>query len=129
MEVIRRFEEGQLAAADGLRDYEDLAGAINAEQGAHAELNMDERAFSILRIIEGAAPALDHATLQAAAIAIGAVYAAALESQPSWYFMDSYKKELRRQVRRILNEHGITEAKTVRDEIEEFAVQVYAGEH
>jgi type I restriction enzyme R subunit len=42
--------------------------------------------------------------------------------------MESYKKELRRQVRRILNEHGIPEAKIVRDEIEEFALQAYAGE-
>jgi type I restriction enzyme R subunit len=129
LEIIRRFEEGQIAAAEGLRAYEDLAGGITAEQGAHAELDMDERAFSILRIMERAAPDINHATLQVAAIAIGAVYAVALQSQPSWYFMDSYKKDLRRQVRRILNEQGILEAKTVRDEIEEFAVQAYAGGH
>jgi type I restriction enzyme R subunit len=42
--------------------------------------------------------------------------------------MESYKKELRRQVRRILNEYGVPEAKTVRDEIEEFAVHAYAGD-
>jgi type I restriction enzyme R subunit len=129
LEVIRRFDEGQIAAADGLRAYEELAAGINAEQGAHAELDMDERAFSILRIMESAAPDIDHATLQAAAIAVGAVYCTAQQSQPSWYFMESYKKELRRQVRRILNEHGIPEAKTVRDEIEEFAEQAYAGGH
>jgi type I restriction enzyme, R subunit len=129
LEVIRRFEEGQIAAADGLRAYEELAAGINAEQGAHAELDMDERAFSILRIMESAAPEIDHATLQAAAIAVGAVYATAQQSQPSWYFMETYKKELRRQVRRILNEHGIPEAKAVRDEIEEFAEQAYAGAH
>ena len=128
-EVIRRFEEGQIAAADGLRAYEELAAGINAEQGAHAELDMDERAFSILRIMESAAPEIEHATLQAAAIAVGAVYATAQQSQPSWYFMETYKKELRRQVRRILNEHGIPEAKAVRDEIEEFAEQAYAGGH
>lgn len=129
LEVIRRFEEGQIAAAEGLRTYEELTVGINSEQGAHAELNMDERAFSILRIMESAAPKIDHATLQAAAIAVGAVYATAQQSQPSWYFMESYKKELRRQVRRILNEQGIPEAKAVRDEIEEFAERAYAGGH
>ena len=52
LEIIRRFEEGQIAAAEGLREFEDLTGGINAEQGAHAELGMDEGAFSILRIME-----------------------------------------------------------------------------
>jgi len=129
LEIIRRFEEGQIAAAEGLRAYEELARGINAEQGAHADLGMDERAFSILRIMERAAPESDHAALQEAAMATGGIYATAQQSQPSWYFMESYKKELRRQVRKCLNEHGIPEAKAVRDEIEEFAVQAYAGAH
>lgn len=129
LEIIQRFEKGQIAAADGLREFEDLAGGINAEQGAHAELGMDERAFSILRIMETSAPHTDHATLQAAAVAISAVYANAQRSQPSWFFMDSYKKDLRRQVRRILGEQGVMEAKAIRDEIENYAVHAYAGPH
>jgi type I restriction enzyme R subunit len=36
IEIIRCFEAGQIAAADGLREFEDLVGGINAEQGAHA---------------------------------------------------------------------------------------------
>ena len=127
LEIIRRFEEGQIAAADGLREFQDLAGGINAEQGAHAELGMDERAFSILRIMEALAPDMDHATLQAAAVAVGGVYATAQASQPSWFFMDSYKKELRQRVRRILSEHGLPEAKAIRDKVEDFAVHAYAG--
>jgi type I restriction enzyme R subunit len=129
LEIIQRFEKGQIAAAEGLREFEDLTGGINAEQGAHAELGMDERAFSILRIMETSTPEMDHATLQAAAVAIGAVYANAQRSQPSWFFMDSYKKELRRRVRRILDEHGVPEAKAIRDEIENYAVHAYAGPH
>jgi type I restriction enzyme R subunit len=38
LEIIRRFEAGQIAAADGLADFEGLTGDIQAEQGAHAEL-------------------------------------------------------------------------------------------
>jgi type I restriction enzyme R subunit len=127
LEIIRRFEQGQITAAEGLRDFENLTGGINAEQGAHAELGMDERAFSILRIMETIAPDAGHASLQAAAVAVGALYAAAQVEQPSWFFMDAYKKNLKRQVRRILSEHGIPEAKAVRDEIEDFAVHAYAG--
>ena len=89
------------AAAEGLREFEGLTGGITAEQGAHANLGMDERAFSILRIMETASPDTDHATLQGAAKAVGDIYATAQRSQPSWSFMDGYKKELRQRVRRI----------------------------
>jgi type I restriction enzyme R subunit len=127
LEIIRRFEQGQIVAAEGLREFENLTGNINAEKGAHADLGMDERAFSILRIMETSAPDMDHPTLQAAAVTIGAVYATAQEGQPSWFFMESYKKELRRQVRRVLGDHGVPEAKAIRDEIENYAVHAYAG--
>lgn len=127
LEIIRRFEEGQLAAAEGLSQFEGLTGDIHAEQGAHAELGMDENAFSMLRIIEAIVPDNDHATLQDAAIAIGMVYAEAAASQPAFAHMDAYLRSLRQQVRRILTEHGIGETKTIREKIEEFAIHVYGG--
>jgi type I restriction enzyme, R subunit len=129
LEIIRRFEEGQIAAADGLREFEDLTGGINAEQGAHSELGMDERAFSILRIIEALAPDINHATLQSAAIAIGAVYTDAQASQPAFTHMQEYLRSLRQRVRRILSEHDIGETKMIRDAVEEFAITAYAGVH
>lgn len=127
MEIIRRFEAGQIAAADGLADFEGLTGAIQAEQGAHAELGMDEGAFSILRIIEAIVPDADHATLQRAAIAIGAIYADAAATQPAFAHMEAYLRSLRQQVRRILTEHDIGETKVIREKVEEFAVHAYGG--
>ena len=125
LEIIRRFEEGQLAAANGLHEFEGLTGDIQAEQGAHAELGMDEHAFSILRIIEVVVPGAEHRTLQGAAIAIGAVYANAAKTQPAFAHMDDYLRSLRQQVRRILNEHGIGETKTIREKVEDFAIHTY----
>lgn len=129
LEIIRRFEEGQIAAAQGLHDFEDLTGGINAEQGAHGALGMDERAFSILRIMEALVPEIDHATLQDAAIAIGGVYAGAQASQPAFTFMPEYLRNLRQQVRRILSQHQIGETKAIRDAVEEFAIHAYGGGH
>lgn len=128
LEIIRRFEEGQLATADGLREFEDLTRDIQSEQGAHVELGMDENAFSILRIIEAIAIAADHDTLQDAAIAIGKVYAEAAATQPAFAHMDAYLRSLRQQVRRILTEHGIGETKAIREKVEEFAVYAYSGD-
>lgn len=127
MEIIRRFEQGQVAAADGLADFEGLTGDIQAEQGAHADLGMDENAFSILRIMEAIAPDTAHDTLQAAAIAIGAVYAAAAATQPAFAHMEAYLRSLRQQVRRILTEHGISETKAIREKVEEFAINAYGN--
>ncbi|MER9462642.1 type I restriction endonuclease subunit R [Mesorhizobium sp. M0387] len=129
LEIIRRFEEGQIAAAEGLREFEDLTGGIKAEKGAHAELGMDERAFSILRIMEVLAPGTGHDPLQDAAIAIGAAYAGAQASQPAFTFMPEYLRGLRQRVRRILSEHGISESKAIREAVEEFAVHAYVGGH
>ena len=129
LEIIRRFEEGQIAAAEGLKDFEDLTGGIEAEAGAHDELGMDERAFAILRILEPHAPEADHATLQSVAVEVGDLYAEAQTSQPSWFFMDGYKKELRREVRKFLRPLDFDDANAVRDEIEDYAVHAYAGTH
>lgn len=125
MEIIRRFEQGQLAAADGLRDFEGLTGDIAAEQGAHAELGMDEHPFSILRIIEVIVPDADHATLQDAAIAVGAIYATAQATQPAFTHMEDYLRTLRQQVRKILSDRGIGETKAIREKVEEFVIHAY----
>ena len=127
LEIIRRFEEGQIAAADGLREFERLTGDIETEQGAHAELGMDENAFSILRIMEAIVPDADHGTLQDAAIAIGAVYADAAATQPAFAHMEAYLRSLRQQVRRILTEHDIGETKVIREKVEEFAIHAYGS--
>lgn len=125
LEIIRRFEAGQIAAADGLREFEGLTGDIQAEQGAHTELGMDERAFSILRIMEAIAPDVEHIVLEEAALAIGAVYARAQASQPAFSHMPEYLRTLRQEVRRILSDHSIGETKAIRDAVEEYAIHAY----
>ena len=130
LEIIRRFEEGQIAAAEGLKEYEDLTGGINAEKGAHADLGMDENAFSILRIMEGlVGDEVDHPTLQEAAVAIGDIYANAQATQPAWFYMETYRRELKQRVRRVLSDLGVPEAKTIRDAIDEFAEHAYGSIH
>jgi type I restriction enzyme R subunit len=129
LEIIRRFEEGQIAAAEGLKDFEDLTGGINAEAGAHEELDMDERAFGILRIMESHAPEVDHVTVRGVAVQVDGLYAGAQSNQPSWFFMEVYKKELRREVRKLLRPVEFEDANAVRDEIETYAIHAYAESH
>ena len=126
LEIIRRFEEGQIAATEGLKDFANLTGRIVAEAGAHDELGMDERAFAILRIMEPHAPEGYRAPLQMVAVEVGGLYAKAQTSQPSWFFMDGYKKQLRREVRGLLRPLALDDTHAVVDEIEDYAVNAYA---
>ena len=125
IEIIRRFEEGQLAAADGLRDFENLTSDIQAEKGAHSDLGMDEHTFSILRIIEAIVPDADASAMQDAATGIGAIYADAAATQPAFTHMEDYLRSLRQQTRRILTEHGIGETKIIREKVEDFAIHTF----
>jgi len=125
LEIIRRFEAGQIAAADGLHEFEGLTGDIAGEQGAHAELGMDENTFSILRIMEAIAPDVDHTVIQDAATSIGMIYASAKASQPAFTHMPEYLRSLRQQVRRVLSERGVGETKAIRDAVEDFAIHAY----
>jgi len=130
LEIIRRFEEGQIAAAEGLKEYEDLTGGINDEKGAHAELGMDENAFSILRIMEGmVGEEVDDPKLRVAAVAIGDIYTNTQATQPAWFYMETYRRELKQRVRRVLSDYGVPEAKAIRDAIDEFAEQAYGSVH
>lgn len=129
LEIIRRFEAGQIAAAEGLREFENLTGGINTEKGAHVELGMNERAFSILRVMESiVGGTVEHAVLQQAAIQVGNLYEQAEASQPAFYYMEEYRRELKRRVRRILTELNMPEAKAIRDAVDDFAAHAYAGD-
>lgn len=127
MEIIRRFEEGQISTAEGLREFEGLTGDIQVEQSAHADLGMDENALSIMRIMETVLPEADSETLKSAAMSIGGVYAGAAATQPAFAHMEDYLRTLRQQVRRILTEYEIGETKIIREKVEEFAVHSYGS--
>ncbi|TXN17206.1 type I restriction endonuclease subunit R [Methylobacterium sp. WL122] len=129
LEIIRRFEQGQIAAGEGLKAFEDLTGGIEAEAGAHTTVGMDERTFAILRIMEPHAPDAKHDALQTVAVEVGDLYAKTQASQPSWFFMDGYKKELRREVRKMMRPLEFDDVNAVRDEVEDYAVHAYAKTH
>lgn len=130
IELIRRFEEGQLAAADGLQAQKDLADAINEEKNAHKLLKMTERGLAILRVLQHVLEAETGAEdqLREAAIRIDAIYADAERMQPSWYFMDAYRKDLMRSVRRTCSELGLPKTTDIRAAVDEYASNAYRGD-
>jgi type I restriction enzyme R subunit len=41
--------------------------------------------------------------------------------------MDDFLRRLRREVRRILGEHGIGETQAIREQVEDFAIHAYGA--
>lgn len=52
LEGIRKFEEGQLAAAEALKEFEQIAKDLQAEDLAHEASGLSERAYGVLKILE-----------------------------------------------------------------------------
>lgn len=129
IDLIRRFEEGQIAAAEGLDAYQDLTDKINAEKNAHKLLKMTERGLAILRILQHHLEQEDVSedAMREAAIRTDAIYGDAERLQPSWYFMDAYRRDLMRDVRRTCSDLKLPKATTIREAIDEYASNAYRG--
>lgn len=52
LEVIRRLEAGQLAMAEALADFEQIAKDLEAEGRAHERSGLGERAYGVLKILQ-----------------------------------------------------------------------------
>jgi type I restriction enzyme R subunit len=144
LEVIRRFEEGQLAAAEALKEFEEIAKDLQEEDRAHESSGLNERAYGVLKILEslvltdGAAPA-DKAVgehrdypegdtandLGDLARSIDELYASDTTAPVGWHLKNQLRKGLRQEVRYKAHQAGVTEVKEAANRIEEYALRHY----
>jgi type I restriction enzyme, R subunit len=147
LEVIRRFEAGQLAAAEALKAFEEIAKDLQDEDHAHESSGLNERAYGVLKILEslgssdGNAPgearvaepkpppyseADGDGPLAGLARQIDALYASDDTAPAGWHLKDQLRRELRQQVRYRSHQAGINEVKEAANRVEEYALRHYA---
>lgn len=124
--ILKKFQEGQMAAADALSALEQEAKDLEAEEKSHIDSGMNARAYAILRLVEGLEPDGDADTLKAFAAAVDALYASDDTAPKGWQTRDQLKKELRQQVRALAYANGLASFKEVSVPVEEYAVKNYA---
>lgn len=128
LEILNRFETGQLAAAETLKQYEQIIRELLAEEQAHQTTGLNKNAYSILKILEAFIPAnsTDFTTkLAAAAQTIDALYSSNDFAPPSWHLKEQQRKELRQQVRALVFQLGLDNWKDIPNKVDEYALKHY----
>ncbi|MBU6428602.1 MAG: DUF3387 domain-containing protein, partial [Cyanobacteria bacterium REEB65] len=143
LEVIRKFDQGLLDAAEALEKLERVARDLQAEALAHASSGLNERAYGLYKILESfklAEPAVgDYDPGPAGPVEPGAIagglqelaeqldqlYGSDQAAPPGWHLKEQLRKSLRQEVRKILHPSGLPNWKDLPSPIEEYALKAY----
>ena len=144
-ELIEKFNAGLVEAQETLGLAQKVAEEVVAEDEAHKDTGLNERAYSIAAILEkfkkppemAAEPPGEYdagetskpklTPMQEAARAIDALYSSEDEAPPHWQDKAQLKKELRRRVRKLVMPLGLEGWKReIPLEVEHYAVLHYA---
>ena len=126
-EIIKKFEEGLLTAAEKIEILRKLAQGLKAEDEAHKDTGLTREGFGVLRILEAhksdsAGP--DAKILEGVAEEIDRLYRDDQTAPPGWHEKSQLRKGLRQQVRRKVFELGLEDWKGIPAQVDE-----YAGKH
>ncbi len=140
LELIRRFEAGQLEAADLLKEMEQVARDLQREERAYTASGLTERAYGVYRILaafraaagggasgdgEGESGGDSEDRLKELASQIDEVYGSDETAPAGWHLKEQLRKDLRGKVRRIVHPTGLRDWKDIPSRVEEFALKSY----
>jgi len=141
LELIRQFEAGQLAAAELLKEMEQVARDLQEEDNAYKEAGLNERAYGVYKILtafrataaggsgsgggDGGTGGDGDDPLKKLASHIDHVYHSDETAPVGWHLKEQLRKDLRGQVRRIVHPAGLQNWKEIPTRVEEFALKSY----
>ena len=145
-EIIAQFDAGHLAAVEALKQLEDVAEGIKAEDEAYAETGLTPGAHAIWRILEqfeeletgervaesgaeyegGESEGPKLTRLQRLALEIDALYSSDELAPPHWQEKSALRRELRNRVRKVVFQLGGDAWRKIPPQVDEFAVRHYS---
>jgi type I restriction enzyme, R subunit len=125
MDVLKRFQQGQLDAANTLKEYENIAKELNAEEQSYKDSGFDQRAYGLFKLLEvfKKEEAVD---LESLTKDIDALYASDQTAPNGWQHREQLRKELRQEVKLKAYQAHIADFTAVPAPVEEYALKHYA---
>lgn len=142
LEILKRFERGQIDAAEALKGYEKVAKGLADEEDSHKESCLNRSAYGVYKILEALKPEAGQAAegtskyggdgkgedlsqLEQLALQIDALYRSEQTAPSGWHLKEQLKKELRQMIRKLILPAGLTDWKTIPARVEEYALKTY----
>ncbi|WP_343685592.1 DUF6880 family protein [Asticcacaulis sp.] len=126
IEILKRFQEGQLAAAEALEAYEKVAKDLENEDKAGDASGLDKRAYGLLRLVQEKEPDGEADKIDSFVAKVDGLYRSDDTAPKGWQTRDQLKKELRQSVRGTAHELGLKSFRDLPSLIEDYAVKHYA---
>ena len=144
MELIQRFEQGQIEATEMLNQCEKLAKDIKTEENAYKKSGLSKKAHGVYKILESfkqevekqsndkeknkethSESNIDLSKLQEISKEIDELYSSNDTAPSGWHLKEQLRKELRQKIRRIIIPAGFDNWKAIPKEIESYALKHY----
>jgi len=125
MDVLKRFQQGQLDAANTLKEYENIANELNAEEQSYKDSGFDQRAYGLFKLLE-TFDTKNIINLEQLTKDIDALYASDQTAPKGWQSREQLRKELRQQVRMKAHEAQVSDFRELPVPVEEYALKHYA---
>ncbi len=144
MELIQRFEQGQIEAKEMLNECEKLAKDIKEEENAYKKSGLSKKAHGVYKILESFKQNIEKQShdkkekneehsesntelskLQKISKEIDELYSSNNTAPVGWHLKEQLRKELRQLIRRIIIPAGFDKWKEIPTEIENFALKHY----
>ncbi|KJS39991.1 MAG: restriction endonuclease subunit R [Rhodospirillaceae bacterium BRH_c57] len=122
-ELLKRMDAAQLSWAEVLKEAEDLAKDIQAEDTAHEGTGLSQGAYGVLQVIASFGEDADGEGL---ATAIADLYESDDAAPRLWQEKEGLRKSLRQQVRMLANDAGFTALRDLPVQVEDFALKHFA---
>lgn len=126
IEILKRFQEGQLAAAEALEAYEKVAKDLENEDKAGDASGLDKRTYGLLRLVQEKEPDGEADKIDSFVAKVDGLYRSDDTAPKGWQTRDQLKKELRQSVRGTAHELGLKSFRDLPSLIEDYAVKHYA---
>ncbi|WP_404383209.1 type I restriction endonuclease subunit R [Caenispirillum salinarum] len=122
-ELLQRLDAAQDSWADVLREAEELAKGLQAEERAHEGSGLSREAYGVLQVLSSFE---DEGDAEKLAAQVAEVYGSDDLAPRGWQEKEGLRKALRQRVRRLAADAGFKRLREIPQQVEDFTLKHFA---